>query len=88
MNFIQRSVAPALWIAGASLVLAACATTPPPEYAEDHPANPAAPATSVPPASNTLATYKAFSETKQNSDASASPQPEQPPTESGHEHRD
>ena len=43
MGFVKPSVAPIASILGASLVLAACATLPPPEYPSNHPANPAAP---------------------------------------------
>ncbi len=75
------------WIVGASLALTACVTTPPPEYAKDHPANPEAPVASMQPASDTLANYKSLGRrSKQNADAPAAPPPEPPTTESGHEH--
>jgi hypothetical protein len=53
MDFTKRTT----WIAAASFVLTACATTPPPEYTKDHPANPEAPAASMQPLSDTLANY-------------------------------
>src|SRR5262245_39799368 len=46
-------------LAGAVLMLVACATIPPPDYARDHPANPNAEATAVEPASATLSSYRA-----------------------------
>jgi hypothetical protein len=83
MNFTRRTT----WIAAAGLVLTACATTPPPEYARDHPANPEAPAAAVQPASDTLANYRSFGgRSKQNADIPAAPPPEPPTTDSGHEH--
>jgi hypothetical protein len=48
-------------LAGGMLMLAACATIPPPDYARDHPANPNAEAASVEPASTTLSSYRAES---------------------------
>jgi len=42
---------------GGMLMLVACATTPPPDYARDHPANPNADVTVVEPASTTLNSY-------------------------------
>jgi len=44
--------------AGGMLMLAACATIPPPDYARDHPANPNAEAAAIEPASTTLNTYR------------------------------
>jgi hypothetical protein len=83
MDFIKRTT----WFAAVSLVLTGCATTPPPEYARNHPANPEAPAASVQPPSDTLANYRPFGgPTKQNADTPAAPPPEPPTPESGHEH--
>ncbi len=83
MDFIKRTMS----IAAAGLVLTACATTPPPEYTKDHPANPEAPAASMQPPSDTLANYRSFGgRSKQNADTPAAPPPEPPTTESGHEH--
>jgi hypothetical protein len=79
MNFIKRTVC----IAGAAIVLTACATTPSPEYPKTHPANPEAPAASAPPAPSSLATYRSFgNERKPSGDAA-----NQPATESGHAHQ-
>lgn len=61
MGFVKPAVAPVHIAAGASLVLAACATLPTPEYPSTHPANPAAPAAIVTPTSTALRTYKTFS---------------------------
>ena len=83
MDFTRRTA----WIVGASLGLTACASTPPPEYARDHPANPQPPVTSAQPASDTLAAYNSFAgRSKQNADAPAAPPAELPATQSGHEH--
>jgi len=43
----------------AALLLAACAVAPAPEYARDHPANPAAPAAPVATQPSALTTYRA-----------------------------
>jgi hypothetical protein len=45
-------------LVGGMLMLAACATIPPPDYARDHPANPNAEAAVVEPASATLSSYR------------------------------
>ena len=45
-------------LAGAMLMLAACATIPPPDYARDHPANPNAEAAAIEPASATLSSSR------------------------------
>lgn len=83
MDFTKRTT----WIAAASFVLTACATTSPPEYTKDHPANPEAPAASMQPASNTLANYRSFGDRdKQNAGTPAGQPLEPPTTDSGHEH--
>lgn len=93
MGFIKPSVATIHLLVGASLVLAACATLPPPEYPSTHPANPAAPAAVAMPTSTALRTYKSFSNTgARESDAASdagqrpAPQAEQPSEEAAHEH--
>ncbi len=94
MGFVKPSVAPIHLFLGASLVLAACATLPPPEYPSTHPANPAAPGAAAAPTSSALRTYKSFSgagarESDQASTPGESPAPpaEQPIEEGTHEHR-
>lgn len=78
MNFIKRTVC----IAGAGIVLTACAITPPPEYPKTHPANPEAPAASAPLAPTALATYRSFSNERKPSGGDSDQ-----PTESGHAHQ-
>lgn len=92
MGFAKPSVAPMHLFLGASLVLAACATLPAPEYASTHPANPAAPGAAAAPTSSALRTYKSFSGVgARESDAastpgqSPAPQAEQPSEEGTHE---
>jgi hypothetical protein len=45
-------------LGGGMLMLAACATIPPPGYPRDHPANPNAETAPVEPASATLSSYR------------------------------
>jgi hypothetical protein len=45
-------------LSGGMLMLAACATIPPPDYPRDHPANPNAEAAAVEPPSTTLISYR------------------------------
>jgi hypothetical protein len=86
-------------VAGSTLLLAACATIPPPEYSNEHPANPNAESAPVEPASNTLASYRPATasskseQVDQDKPASAhaghggdSQKQEQPKEEGGHEH--
>jgi hypothetical protein len=92
------AIKPALWIAGASLALAACTVVPPLEYASDHPANAAAAEAPEPHTPSPLATYKSFSmerkrqpETAPQGDSDGakkieSGNIESPGQESGHEH--
>jgi hypothetical protein len=82
------------WIAGASLVLAACTSVPPQEYPPDHPANPEAPGAAAMPTLSTLTTYRSLARgvapeagAAPNAGQSARPQPEQPSQEGAHEHR-
>jgi hypothetical protein len=93
MGLIKRSAKRIHWIVGASLVLTACATVPPPEYQPDHPANPAAPAGAEMPHLSTLATYKSFAGqagpgtgTSADADQGTAPQAAQPSEEGRHEH--
>ena len=93
MGLVKPTVAPICLIAGASLVLAACATLPHLEYPLDHPANPEAPASVAALPLSTLSTYKSFpSATTQangaapNADQGPVPQDEQPSEEGPHEH--
>lgn len=46
-------------LAGGTLLLAACATVPPPDYSRDHPANSDAQAAPIEPTSATLSSYRA-----------------------------
>jgi hypothetical protein len=92
MGFVKPSVAPIHLFLGASLMLAACATLPPPEYPSTHPANPTAPGAAAAPTSSALRTYKSFSGVgARESDAastpgqSSAPQAEQPSEEGAHE---
>jgi hypothetical protein len=85
MGSVKPAVAPVHIAAGASLVLAACATLPTPEYPSTHPANPAAPAAIVMPTPSTLRTYNPFSGASARESAASStagqtsvPQAEQP----------
>ena len=86
-------------LAGSTLLLAACATIPPPEYSKEHPANPDAESAPIEPASTTLASYRpptASSKTEQvNQDKPASAhaghsghtqKQEEPKEEDGHDH--
>jgi hypothetical protein len=93
MDLIKRSAKRIHWIAGASLLLAACATVQPLEYPPDHPANPGAPVGAEMPSSSTLATYKSFAgragpgtDASPNADQGTAPQAEQPSKEGAHEH--
>ena len=79
MDFIERTVC----VAGLSVLLAACATTPPPEYSKTHPANPEAPTASAPLAPTSLATYRSFGNDRKPSGDAA----DHPTTESDHAHR-
>ena len=45
-------------LAGSTLLLAACATIPPPEYSSEHPANPNAESAPIEVASITLGSYR------------------------------
>ena len=45
-------------LAGSALLLAACATIPPPNYSREHPANPDAESAAVEPTPNPLASYR------------------------------
>jgi hypothetical protein len=45
-------------LAGSTLLLAACATIPPPEYSSEHPASPNAESVPVEPVSSSLASYR------------------------------
>lgn len=45
-------------LAGSTLLVAACATIPPPEYSSEHPASPNAESAPVEPASTTLGSYR------------------------------
>ncbi len=94
MSFVKPAVALIHIIVGASLVLAACATLPPPEYPSSHPANPAAPDAVAMPTSTALRTYKPFSgadaresDVAPNAGQRPAPQAEQPSEEGAHEHR-
>ena len=92
MHFIKQFIASTHWIAGASMILAGCATVAPTQYPEDHPANPAAPAALAAPSLSALATYKPF-DSAAKPDASPdtglgeAPKTDQPGQEGGHEHR-
>jgi hypothetical protein len=56
-------------------LLTACATTPPPEYTKDHPANPEAPAASMQPPSTRCQLQSFGSRSKQNADSPAARRP-------------
>jgi hypothetical protein len=93
MGFFKPSVATIHLLVATSLVLAACATLPHPEYPSTHPANPAAPTAVVMPTSTALSAYKSFSGTgaregDATSDAGRRPsaQAEQSGEEGTHEH--
>jgi hypothetical protein len=86
-------------LAGSTLLLAACATIPPPEYSNEHPANPTAESAPVEPASTTLGSYRPATvsskteQVEQDNPASAhaghgghSQKQEQPKEEGGHDH--
>ena len=79
MDLIERTVC----AAGLGILLAACASTPPPEYSKTHPANPEAPAASAPFAPSSLATYRSFGNQSKASDDAA----DHPTIESDHAHR-
>jgi len=67
--------------AGLGLLLAACASTPPPDYPQDHPANPqaaAAPADEMPSA---LASYRAAGAPAAARPAGAAGEPDRPKSE-------
>lgn len=63
MGLVKRSISTIHLLVGASLVLAACATLPTPEYPSTHPANPAAQAAAAVPTLTSLTSYKAFAGT-------------------------
>jgi hypothetical protein len=89
MDLIKRSAKRIHWIAGASLLLTACATVQPLEYPPDHPANPGASAGAEIPSLSTLATYKSFAGRAgpgADADQGTAPQAEQPSQEGAHEH--
>jgi hypothetical protein len=67
-------------VAGAALLLVACAVVAPPEYAVDHPANPAAASAPPAPPSDALSSYRPARA------PSGSNEPEQQPAENGHAH--
>jgi hypothetical protein len=94
MYLIKRSGKRIHLIAGASLVLAACATVQPLEYPPDHPANPGAPAGAETPPLSTLATYKPLAgsagpvtHATPDADQGTAPQAEQTGKEGPHEHQ-
>ena len=86
-------------LAGSTLLLAACATIPPPEYSNEHPANPNAESVAVEPASTTLASYRSASASSKGAQVDQdkpatgraghgkrSEKQEQPKEEGGHDH--
>jgi hypothetical protein len=87
-------------LAGSTLLLAACATIPPPEYSNEHPANPNAESAPVEAAPTTLGSYRPASVSSKNEqvdqDKAASPhaghgapsqKQEQQKEEGGHDQR-
>lgn len=86
MNFTQWTPKWTGWVAAAALALSACATSPPPEYAKDHPANAEAEISVQQPAPGVLATYRPFGPVgKRRPSDHTAPASEQPTEESGHE---
>jgi len=53
LNHLRNSL-----LAGITLLLAACATIPPPEYSREHPASPDAESAPVEPVSTSLPSYR------------------------------
>jgi len=72
-------------VLAASLLLAACATVPAPEYARQHPANPQATAAPAPKTTSALDNYRPANARKQSPDQSTTPEARNGPDSAGPE---